>query len=40
MFVGELRKQKVLFAVADAAALLLAFWGALAIHEPSGSMRE
>jgi len=40
MFVGELRKQKVLFAVADAVALLLAFWAALPIQDPSGSMRE
>ncbi len=40
MFVSEVRKQKVLFASADAAALILAFWAALAIHDPSHAMRE
>ncbi len=40
MFVNELRKQKVLFAAADAVALLLAAWGALEIHDPSHAMRD
>lgn len=40
MFVNELRKQKVLFACVDALALVLAAWGALAIHDPSHSMRD
>ena len=40
MFVNELRKQKVLFAAADAAALVLALRAALAIHDPSGTMQD
>jgi hypothetical protein len=40
MFVNELRKQKVLFASVDAVALVLAAWGALAIHDPSRAMRD
>ncbi len=39
MFVTELRKQKVLFASVDAGALILAGWAALAIHDPSHTMR-
>jgi len=40
MFGDELRKQKYLFASVDAAAVLLAVWGALAIHDPSHTMRD
>jgi exopolysaccharide biosynthesis polyprenyl glycosylphosphotransferase len=40
MFVNELRKQKVIFALADAAAVVLALWSALAIHDPSHAMRQ
>jgi exopolysaccharide biosynthesis polyprenyl glycosylphosphotransferase len=40
MFVNELRKQKFLFAFGDAAALILAVWAALLIHDPSHAMRE
>ncbi|SRR5579875_584727 len=40
MFLNELHKQKVLFAVADASALVLAAWCALAIHDPSDAMRN
>ncbi len=40
MFVNELRKQKVLFASVDAAALILAAWCALVIHDPSHAMRH
>jgi FlaA1/EpsC-like NDP-sugar epimerase len=38
MFAGELRKQKVLFAIADLTALELAFAAALILHDPSGAM--
>jgi exopolysaccharide biosynthesis polyprenyl glycosylphosphotransferase len=38
MFGSELRKQKVLFAVADALALIVALRAALALHDPSGIM--
>jgi len=38
MFAGEFRKQKVLFVVADALALLLAFATALSLHDPSRTM--
>ncbi|MBF6569737.1 MAG: sugar transferase [Candidatus Binataceae bacterium] len=34
MFAGELKKQKVLFAAVDAAALACAFFAALAVHKP------
>jgi exopolysaccharide biosynthesis polyprenyl glycosylphosphotransferase len=40
MFVSEIRKQRMLFGIADAIALVLAFWGALAIHDPSHTMRD
>jgi len=40
MFVSELRKQKMLFAAGDAAALVLALRCALAIHDPSGTMYD
>ncbi len=40
MFVSELRKQKFLFAAADAVALVLALRAALAIHDPSGGMHD
>lgn len=40
MLGSELRKQKVLFAAADAAALVLALRAALAIHDPSGVMLD
>ena len=39
MFAGECRKQKVLFAIADVAALALAFMGALILHDPDGAMQ-
>jgi exopolysaccharide biosynthesis polyprenyl glycosylphosphotransferase len=38
MFAGEFRKQKVLFAAADAAALCAAFAIALSLHDPAGAM--
>ena len=38
MFAGECRKQKVLFAIADLAALALAFAIALALHDPDGAI--
>jgi len=38
MFAGECRKQKVLFAIADIAALLLAFAAALTLHDPDGAL--
>src|SRR5271155_5142169 len=38
MFVSELRKQSVLFAAADAIGLMIAYWAALAIHDPSHRM--
>jgi exopolysaccharide biosynthesis polyprenyl glycosylphosphotransferase len=40
MFVNEVRKQKFLFASVDAAALVVAGWAALQIHDPSSSMRN
>jgi exopolysaccharide biosynthesis polyprenyl glycosylphosphotransferase len=40
MFGKELRKQKILFAAVDAAALMAAVWAALVIHDPSHGMRE
>jgi exopolysaccharide biosynthesis polyprenyl glycosylphosphotransferase len=40
MFINEFRKQKVVFASVDAAALIVAVWGALAIHDPSHTMRH
>ena len=40
MFVSEVRKLKMLFAIGDVAALAGSFVCALAIHDPSGSMRE
>lgn len=38
MFAGEFQKQKVLFAIADALALLAAFAIALSLHDPAGAM--
>lgn len=38
MFAGECRKQKVLFAIADIAALALAFGSALMLHDPDGAL--
>lgn len=38
MFAGEFRKQKALFAIADALALASAVAVALIIHDPSGAM--
>jgi len=38
MFAGECKKQKVLFAIVDIAALALAFAIALAIHDPDGAI--
>ena len=38
MFAGEFRKQKVLFVVADALALLVALAMALSLHDPSRAM--
>lgn len=40
MFVSELRKQKVLFAAADVIGLMIAYWAALAIHDPSNRMTD
>jgi len=37
MFADECRKQKVLFAIADLAALALAFAIALILHDPDGA---
>lgn len=39
MFVSEVRKLKLLFAIGDIVALAAAFVCALAIHDPSGTMR-
>src|ERR1700691_1475588 len=39
MFAGELKKQKVFFAIADVSALGLAIAVALRLHDPSGAMR-
>ncbi|HEY6394397.1 MAG TPA: sugar transferase, partial [Candidatus Binataceae bacterium] len=39
MFAGELRKQKALFAISDAIALIGAFAAALALHDPDGAMQ-
>lgn len=38
MFAGEFQKQKVLFALSDALALLIAFVTALSLHDPSRAM--
>jgi len=38
MFAGECKKQKVLFAIADIAALALAFAVALTLHDPDGAI--
>jgi exopolysaccharide biosynthesis polyprenyl glycosylphosphotransferase len=38
MFAGELRKQKAIFAAADAFALAAAFAGALALYDPSSAL--
>ena len=38
MFAGEFQKQKVLFAVADALSLFVAYVTALALHDPSHTM--
>jgi exopolysaccharide biosynthesis polyprenyl glycosylphosphotransferase len=38
MFASECRKQKVLFAIADVAALALAFGVALTLHDPDGAI--
>jgi exopolysaccharide biosynthesis polyprenyl glycosylphosphotransferase len=38
MFAGEFQKQKVLFALSDALALLMAFVTALSLHDPSRAM--
>jgi len=39
MFAGEFRKQKALFAIADALAFVFAGALALALHDPNGAMR-
>lgn len=39
MFAGELQKQKAVFAVADAAALFIAFSAALMLHDPGDAMK-
>ena len=39
MFAGEFRKQKALFAIADALAFAIAGALALILHDPSGAMR-
>jgi len=39
MFADECKRQKVLFAIADLAALALAFAGALVLHDPDGAIR-
>src|ERR1700730_3535478 len=39
MFAGEFRKQKALFAIADALAFVFAGALALILHDPSGAMR-
>jgi exopolysaccharide biosynthesis polyprenyl glycosylphosphotransferase len=38
MFAGECRKQKVLFAISDLAALALALAAALSLHDPDGAI--
>src|ERR1700683_4379300 len=38
MFAGECKKQKVLFAIADVAALALAVATALTLHDPDGAI--
>jgi exopolysaccharide biosynthesis polyprenyl glycosylphosphotransferase len=38
MFAGEFQKQKVLFALSDVLALLMAFVTALSLHDPSRAM--
>jgi exopolysaccharide biosynthesis polyprenyl glycosylphosphotransferase len=38
MFAGECKKQKVLFAIADVAAMVLAFAIAVALHDPDGAI--
>lgn len=38
MFAGEFQKQKVLFVLSDALALLMAFVTALSLHDPSRAM--
>src|SRR5260370_5948166 len=38
MFAGECKKQKVLFAIGDVAALALAFAIALMLHDPDGAI--
>src|SRR6202795_1416720 len=38
MFASECRKQKVLFAIADVVALVLAFGFALTLHDPDGAI--
>ncbi len=38
MFAGEIRKRKALYAVVDALALMVAFAGALALHDPEGAL--
>ena len=38
MFAGECRKQKILFAIFDLAAVALAAAGALALHDPDGAL--
>jgi exopolysaccharide biosynthesis polyprenyl glycosylphosphotransferase len=38
MFAGECRKQKLLFAIADVAALALAVAAALTLHDPDGAI--
>jgi len=40
MLAGELRKQKTLFAIADAFAILGAFAAALRIHDPSSAIED
>ncbi len=40
MFVSELRKQSVLFAAADVIGLMIAYWLALVIHDPSHRMAD
>jgi exopolysaccharide biosynthesis polyprenyl glycosylphosphotransferase len=40
MFAGELRKQKAVFAAADAIALAAAFVGALALYDPSSALEH
>lgn len=40
MFANESRKQKVLFAAADVIGLTIAYWCAMAIHDPSRRMAD